>query len=292
MGRQRLCETATAHFALDAELLLAMALDQERAYLIAHAGDPVSPAEEKCYLDLVEKRAQGVPLQYIRGRQEFWGRDFVVTPDVLIPRPETELIVEHALRLFTGWMRKEDNRSLGIADIGCGSGCLAVTLAAELQGARVFATDISASAIEVARTNAERNGVAGKIEFLVGDLGAPLLEKCGPESFDLLVCNPPYGAESKADLFEPEVIGFEPHEALFGGFEGTETIQRLMPQVHELLAPNGVFLMEMGIGQSRFIGTALFGRGWSQPEVYADLQGIPRCLCARKRVSPEDVSSA
>lgn len=269
---------------LDADLLLATALKRDRAYLIAHSKDGVTSEQENSYFSSLAKRLKGVPIQYIRGRQEFWGRDFQVSPDVMIPRPESELIVEQAL-LLCEKLRAGSDRQLCIADIGTGSGCLAVTLAVEGADVRVFATDVSAAALKVARANAARYGVAESIEFRQGDLGKPLLEDMGRGSVDLIVSNPPYGAENSRELFQAEVLASEPHQALFGGRRGTETIERLIPQAYDLLGSGGGLLLEMGFGQESEV-MSLFENGWVGPEVYKDLQGISRCIGIRKDRDP------
>jgi release factor glutamine methyltransferase len=164
-----------------------------------------------------------------------------------------------------------------IADLGTGSGCLAVTLAAERGAAKVWATDISQSALEVASRNARRHGVAERIDFILGDFGKPLIKKIGTGTFDLVVSNPPYGAASHMELFERQVLQYEPHLALFSGEAGTEAIQMVIPQAGLLLHAGGVLLIEIGIGQSDKINE-LFAEGWSKPEIYPDLHGIPRCV--------------
>ena len=279
-GRRLLRQSGITRYALDAELLLATVLDCDRSYLIAHCGDMLTEAQQEHYQELLQCRALGTPIQHIRGSQEFWGRDFVVNADVLIPRPETELLIEKALQL-TQNSHLQEKKGVLIADIGTGSGCLAVTLAAEIRGARVYATDISLEAVQVAQENASRHGVYDLIQFLCGNAGTPLLQACGPDSFDLVVSNPPYGSEKNPQLFENEVLQFEPRRALFGGWEGTETLEKVITQTQELLAVRGFLLLEIGIGQSAKVKSFL-GKGWSVPEIFPDLQGIPRVVLCRK----------
>jgi release factor glutamine methyltransferase len=281
-GRQQLQQSSTKQPAADSESLLCWILSCDRSYLIAHAAQELGPDQEHKFLKALEKRCNGTPMQYIRGRQEFWGYDFLVTPDVLIPRPETELLIENALRLVVRDRHTAAGSAILIADIATGSGCLAVTLALEIPGSRIAATDISEKALAVARGNAERLGVLERVDLMGGDLGEPVRHGYGTGAFDLVVCNPPYGAWLRQELFEKEVLGFEPHLALFGGQQGTEIIQRLIPQVWELLKTEGYLLLEIGIDQAEGVAE-LFREGWSRLEFHADLQGIPRCLIAQKK---------
>jgi release factor glutamine methyltransferase len=266
----------------DSELLLADILICDRGYLIAHDAEVLGAKEEAAFRAAVERRCTGVPMQYIRGRQEFWGRDFLVNPDVLIPRPESELLVENALRIARSRGLDVTGEQPLIADVATGSGCLAVSLALELPRASLAATDICESAIAVAKRNAEKHKVLERIVFLVGNLGEPLRERFGAGAIDMILCNPPYGALEQKWLFEQAVLEFEPHRALFGGPEGTEAIAALIPQAWELLRPQGYLIMEIGMNQSENVAKML-DRNWEAVEFHADLQGIPRCLVARKR---------
>jgi release factor glutamine methyltransferase len=282
LGRKKLLSCANKFSKADSELLLSSILACDRSRLITHDADSVSPAQEQAFLEAIIKRCSGMPVQYIRGRQEFWGREFLVTPEVLIPRPESELLVEHALRVAASCDPSNSPKEILIADIATGSGCLAVSVAMELCRARVVATDISERAIEIARKNAEKHQVLDRLEFLVGDLGQPLIEEYGPGYFDMMLCNPPYGALGQMEIFDQEVIAFEPHLALFGGQSGMEIIERIVPQAKELLKPQGYLFMEIGIGQVESV-LAILKEGWEAVECYADLQGIPRCVAARNR---------
>jgi release factor glutamine methyltransferase len=281
MGRERLHGCGIRFPKADSELLLASVLVCDRSHLITHEEDTMSQGQEQAFLAAIEKRCTGMPIQYIRGRQEFWGRDFLVNPEVLIPRPESELLVEHAIRIARSGNRAGLLEQMAIADVATGSGCLAVSLALELPAARVLATDISEGAIDIARRNAEKHQVRDRLVFLVGDLGYPLIEKYGLGHFDMMVCNLPYGALGQMEIFDREVIAFEPHRALFGGQSGTEIMERFVPQAKMLLKPQGYLFMEIGIGQSESV-SAMLKEGWEAVECYADLQGIPRCVVARR----------
>ena len=281
LGRERLRDHGMEQPKADSELLLADILICDRGYLIAHDAEVLGAKEEAAFRAAVERRCTGVPMQYIRGRQEFWGRDFLVNPDVLIPRPESELLVENALRIARSQGFELSRKQPLIADVATGSGCLAVSLAHELPHARLAATDICESAIAVARRNAEKHKVLERIVFLVGNLGEPLRERFGAGAVDMILCNPPYGGWEQRWMFERAVLEFEPHRALFGGREGTETIAALIPQAWELLRPEGYLIMEIGVNQSESVAKILV-REWEAVEFHADLQGIPRCLVARK----------
>jgi release factor glutamine methyltransferase len=256
--------------ALDADLLARHILQWDRASLIAHAADPAPGTFAAAYQAVVDRRARREPVALIRERQEFWGRDFTVTGAVLIPRPETELVVEAALDWMAG-------RAVRIADIGTGSGCLAVTLALERPSSSVTATDVSADALAVARTNAAR--LNARVDFRIGPL---LADAVGP--FDLIVSNPPYVAERDRASLPPEVRDFEPAVALFAGEDGLDVIRRLVPAAAAHLSPRGRLLMEIGHDQAAEVA-ALIKRtpGLSLVRWRRDLQGIPRVAVIGKR---------
>ena len=214
------------------------------------------------------RRARHEPVQYIVGEQEFFGLKFRVTPDVLIPRPETEHLVEAALA------RTDRDASLRIADVGTGSGAIAVALAHALPRARVTALDISPAALAVAQENAESHGVAIAFGFLKSDL----LEAVAGERFDMIVSNPPYVAEGEE--LEPQVRDYEPGSALFAGPEGLDVYRRLIPQAQAALRPGGWLLLEIGHGQRDALAQLL--AGWGNVSFIADLQGIPRVACAQR----------
>ena len=247
-------------------------LGRERAYLYAHPELELSCRELSKYDELLARRAQGEPLQYITGHQEFWGLDFLVTPDVLIPRPETEHAVETALELI------REVGSPRIIDVGTGSGCIALALASELPQATIDAVDVSKEALEVARTNAERLNLSERVRLSQSDLLDIFLNS--PATFDLVVSNPPYVGEEERDKLQLEVRHYEPHVALFGGEQGLDIYRRLIPQAHLVLKPGRWLVTEMGYSQERAI-KELLGK-WEEVRSVPDLQGIPRVIVARK----------
>ena len=277
---------------MNAELLIMFTLDCDRAYLYAHPERELTADETSRYDAAVARRATGVPAQYITGHQEFWGMDLIVSPAVLIPRPETEHLVETVLELVA--IHKQDQHQeqdqgpragmstpheLRIVDIGTGSGAIALALAKELPTAEIHATDISEEALEVARANAARHDLTSRIAFHQADLllGLPIAQ------FDIVVSNPPYVGESEEDQVQLEVRKFEPRNAVFAGPTGLEVIERLIPQAQEALRPGGILIFEIS-------GTIAEGaRGlltrWSDVAIKNDLQGIPRVAVARKIAS-------
>ncbi len=228
---------------LAAEVLLAHVLNVSRAYLLAHPERILAPDEWEAFARLVARSEQGEPLFYLIGEREFYGMPFKVTPAVLIPRPETEGLVDAALE----WARSRAYRTyapLVFADIGTGSGCIAVALAVYLPNSRGYATDLSPEALEVARENAARHGVASRLTFLQGDLCAPL-----PEPVDLLVANLPYVARSEWADLDPAIREYEPILALDGGPDGLDLIRRFLAQAPGYLRPMGAVFLEIGAGQ-------------------------------------------
>jgi release factor glutamine methyltransferase len=219
----------------------------------------------------LRRRAAHEPIQYILGEQEFFGLNFAVTPDVLIPRPETEHLVEALLA------RVPHDQPVRIADVGTGSGAIAVVSAHSLPLAHVTALDILEAALAVARRNAETHQVTNRVRFLKSDL----LSAVAGERFDAIVSNPPYVAEVDCDSLEPQVRDYEPAVALFGGSSGLEVYERLIPQADEALHPGGWLLMEMGLGQRNALKQLL--SGWTDVSFVDDLQGIPRVACARRK---------
>jgi release factor glutamine methyltransferase len=220
---------------------------------------------------------QREPMAYLYGGQEFYGRMFEVTPAVLIPRPETEIIIEAALQLFP-----DVDATLEIADIGTGSGCLAITLAKERPAARVLATDISTAGFLVSQQNAGRHGVEGRVVFVYGDL---LPERLGPtiERFDLIVSNPPYVPEGDRATLQPEVRDYEPEQALFAGRDGLDVIRRLIPAAAPRLKPGGYLIFEIGAGQDTAVGRLISETtGLKMVGLRDDLQGIPRTVVVQR----------
>jgi release factor glutamine methyltransferase len=258
--------------ALDAELLARQVLDCDRATLLTRARDPLPSAFDRLFKTLLTRRANREPLAYIVGHREFWGLEFDVTPAVLIPRPETELIVEEALAS----MPVRD--AVGhIVDVGTGSGCLAVTLAIEFPAARVTATDISHDALAVACRNAERHNVLARVSFMQTDLlgGVSAIA-------DLIVSNPPYVPAGDAPTLQPEVVRYEPATALFAGSDGLDVIRELLTRAHPLLASDGFLIVEFGFGQETPVREAARRAGWTVVRIRSDLQRIPRVAVLRR----------
>ena len=258
--------------ALDADVLARHVLGWDRAQLLSRLRDAAPAAFSARYQPLVDRRAQREPVALITGSREFWGRDFAVTRDTLVPRPETELIVEEALR----WL--PDRASTAI-DVGTGSGCLAVTLAAERPRDRVVATDISHEALLVARGNAQRHHVEDRLTLIRTDLVDGLLMKA-----DLIVSNPPYVPNIDAWRLPIDVARYEPATALFGGPDGMTVIERLLATLTPLLALHAAFIVEFGYGQEDHVRAAAAREGWQVVRVRSDLQGIARtAVLERKR---------
>jgi len=273
---------------LNAELLLRFVLDCDRAYLFAHPERELTTDEESRYEAALAERARGVPAQYITGHQEFWGMDLIVTPAVLIPRPETEHVIETVLELRTTDLRLQtsdlsDNEpkvrsprsEVRIVDVGTGSGCIALALAKELPQAEIHATDISSTALEIARANAARLQLEERIQFHPTNL----LDGLHP-SFDIIVSNPPYVGESEEDQVQLEVRKFEPRSAVFAGPTGVEVITRLIEQAHAALRSGGWLVFEISGTIVDAVRELL--SGWDDVRVIADLQSIPRVVRARK----------
>jgi len=303
MARLRAAEVRSSTLA--AELLLMHVLDRDRAWMYSHPESPLDAAAAEGYLALVARRAAGEPTQYLTGRQEFWGLEFEVTPAVLIPRPETEHVVEVALErlgeergIRIDMRTGEPSSTLRIADVGTGSGCVAVALARELPHAEVIATDISSDALDVARRNAARHGVTERIRFVQTDLLAELLDAAragasGFERLDLIVSNPPYVARNEAAELPREVRCHEPATALFGGPTGTEFYECLIEQAGELLDARGTLVLELGYNCADAVrGIVSRQRAWANVSVTKDLAGIPRVLAAERVRDAAAISGA
>ena len=256
---------------LNAELLLMFTLDCDRAYLHAHPERNLTIDEQDRYEAALKERSRGVPAQYITGHQEFWGMDFIVSPAVLIPRPETEHLIETLLGLVKAGTLEGQPR---IVDVGTGSGCIALALAKELPGAEIHATDISPAALEIARANAARHNLQDRVQFHQADL----LEGIQPD-FDFMVSNPPYVGNSEEDQVQLEVRKFEPRNAVFAGPGGTEVIARLIQQARAALRPAGWLVMEISGTIAGDVERLL--NDWEEVRMIPDLQGIPRVARAR-----------
>ncbi|MGB6675752.1 MAG: peptide chain release factor N(5)-glutamine methyltransferase [Terriglobales bacterium] len=264
---------------LNAELLLMFTLGCDRAYLFAHPERQLTTEEQARLDDSLSQRARGIPAQYITGHQEFWGMDLIVSPAVLIPRPETEHVIETVLQLANKTDRDQPSSPgipTRIVDVGTGSGCIAFALAKELAHAEIHATDISAGALEVAHANAARHQFESRIHFHQTDL----LQGLDPGSFDFVVSNPPYVGESEEDEVQLEVRKFEPRNAVFAGPTGLEVIERLIPQAHATLRPGGWLVIE--ISGSIVDGVKRLFSGWQEVQITNDLRGIPRVAFAQK----------
>lgn len=259
-------------------MLLSRIIRRDRVWLISHRDDVLDDKNQRDFDEAIQRRSKSEPLQYIIGNQEFWGLEFKVTPDVLIPRPETELIIEAALTLVP-----VRNKAVRIIDLCTGSGCIAVSLAKELAFAHVIATDASEKALEVARENARAHGVADRIRYLEGDLFEPLKELDIRGQIDIIVSNPPYVRESDLPALQSEVKDYEPLMALVAGPEGTEMAQRIIKHASEYLKKNGALILEMGLGQTGALTRMTEAIGsYCKPEVLKDLAGIERVIVARK----------
>src|SRR5262245_5562386 len=264
---------------LDARLLAEHVLGWTTEYFFAHANEAAPPGFDASFDALIHRRASREPFAYIVGHQEFWGLDIEVSPAVLIPRPETELIVEAACGVFP-----DPSAAVAVADVGTGSGCIAVALARERGRAVILAIDESEAALDVARRNAERLGVAGRITFRHADL----LEDVNGR-FDLVVSNPPYVSDGDRAGIQPEVR-FEPAEALYAGSDGLDVVRRLVPQAAERLKPGGMLIFEFGFWQADPVSQLISSApGLRMVGLRNDLQGIPRIAIAQRPQS--DVST-
>lgn len=261
---------------MNAELLLMFALSCDRAHLYAHPERELTQEEAQRYDEALTHRIRGVPAQYITGHQEFWGLDLIVGPAVLIPRPETEHVIETVLRLTKEAKQSQTRTNLKIVDVGTGSGAIALALAKELPEAEIHATDISPAALEIAEANAARLQMESRINFCDGDLLAGLPDG----EFDFVVSNPPYVGKSEEDQVQLDVRKFEPRDAVFAGDTGLETIERLVPAAEKALRPGGWLVMEISGTIATKVRDLLVG--WAEVEITQDLQGIERVVQARK----------
>jgi release factor glutamine methyltransferase len=295
--------------ALAAELLLMHTLNHDRTWLYAHPEHALDAPTREKYFALIAKRASGIPTQHLTGHQEFWGLDFEVTPDVLIPRPETEHVIEVALDRLgvapsvvqasagdrsnpyqiaqTEAYATHSKEEFRIADVGTGSGCIAIALAHELPSARIIATDISGPALELARRNAEIHGVPSRIDFIECNLLDEVLHGSratghGPRSLDLIASNPPYIGRREAATLPREVRDHEPETALFAGETGTELYAPLIAQAAALLKPGGFLVLELGYNSSEYVTRALTAPQWTNLSITKDLAGIPRVASAER----------
>lgn len=274
LGRasQELDHAAIADTRREAASLLSHVIRKARTFLIAHADDLLSDEELRTFEGMVRRRAAGEPAQYITGTQDFFGRTFRVTPDVLIPRPETELLVEAALQVM--------NAGAAVCDVGTGSGCIAITLLCERSDARATAIDISEAALEVARQNAREHRVQDRIEFLISDCFSAL--NASTSQFDLIISNPPYVSANALPGLQREVRDHEPLVALSPGADGLSVVRRLLNDAPNYLRPNGHLLMEIGFDQGEKVQHLVDQNVWTLKEIRPDLQCIPRIVVLRK----------
>lgn len=272
---ERLAEEPIGPPRMAAETLMMFVLNCDRAHLFAHPERELTSNEQSQFEDGVAQRAAGKPLQYITGRQEFWGLEFMVSPAVLIPRPETEHLVSAALEKVAE-LNIDQPR---IIDVGTGSGCVALALASELPEAEIDAVDISSVALEVAKTNAQRLDLAARVNLYESDLLAS-----ARGAYDFVVSNPPYVGRCESDKVQKEVREHEPDVAVFGGEEGLDIYRRLIPQAWDKLKPGGWLLMEIGFSIEAQVKELL--SEWSEVSAVPDLQGIRRVVCARKVPGP------
>jgi release factor glutamine methyltransferase len=321
-GLAQLREVHVPSFTLAAELLLLHVLGRDRTWLYAHPEEQLSSADADRYFALIARRANGEPTQHLTGKQEFWGLEFEVTPDVLIPRPETEHVIEVALdrlalrELRAGRKQTLTGEGLQIADIGTGSGCIAIALAKELPQTMIFATDISTAALAIASRNASRHNVADRVRFLECNLLDSFMARSGASAgpsvvgaqhaarllgntasgtefgsritehgsrfLDLISSNPPYIGHREAATLMREVRDHEPEVALYGGEEGYELYADLIAQSAAHLKPGGILVLELGHNSLPAVQPLLEASTWTNVAVTNDLAGIPRVLAAER----------
>ena len=290
--KQGIAQLRNAHvpsFTLAAELLLLHTLGRDRTWLYAHPEENISRAQAQRFFALIVRRAAGEPTQYLTGKQEFWGLELEVTPDVLIPRPETEHVIEVALdrlalhEIRQGRPQTTKGEGLQLADIGTGSGCIAVALAKELPAAKIVATEISPAALEVARRNSNRHAVLDHITFVQGNLlDSRLASGHTLPPFDLIASNPPYIGRREKNSLPREVRDHEPEAALYGGEEGYEVYADLIAQAARSLKRAGILVLEMGHNSLPAVQPLLDTANWTNVGVTNDLAGIPRVIAAEK----------
>ena len=308
-GLAQLREAQVPSFTLAAELLLLHVLGRDRTWIYAHPEQEISDMDAARFFALIARRTNGEPTQHLTGKQEFWGLEFEVTPDVLIPRPETEHVIEVALdrlavrELRAGRKQRLTGEGLQLADIGTGSGCIAIALAKELPGATIYATDISSAALAVAQRNTTRHFVSDRIRLLECNLlnglidhgpantglsVAPNVEhgsrikEHGSHSFDLIASNPPYIGRREAATLMREVRDHEPVIALYGGEEGYELYADLIAQAAAHLKTSGILVLELGHNSLPAVQPLLDAPTWTNVAVTNDLAGIPRVLAAER----------
>ncbi|HEX8736774.1 MAG TPA: peptide chain release factor N(5)-glutamine methyltransferase [Pyrinomonadaceae bacterium] len=273
IAAQILHESGISEPRREANSLMAFALRKDKAFLIAHPEYELSREEQRRFQQFLRRRAGREPFQHITGKQEFFGLDFIVTRDVLIPRPETELIVENAIEI----LRDKENPVFG--EVGVGSGCISVSILHEVKTATALGLEISEKAIEIARLNAENNQVSKRLNLKISDVFAALQN----EKFDLIVSNPPYISRADIETLQPEVKNYDPPEALTDGADGLSIIEEIIREAPRFLKPEGFLLLEIGINQADKVREMLRAETWQSVEILPDLQGIPRTVKARRK---------
>lgn len=269
---EKLQAVAIAEPRREAASLLSFVLRQSPAFLIAHSEDQLAANQKMIFDACVRRRADREPLQYITGRTEFWGLEFEVTPNVLIPRPETETLVEAAIQV----LRSSDRRRF--CEIGVGSGCIAVSILHSIYDATAVASDVSAAALHIAARNAVKHGVSERLDLRETDL----FDGVGTD-FDLIVTNPPYIPNIELDDLQPEVRAFEPREALAGGEDGLDIIRKIVADSRQFLGRSGDLLIEVGYDQAGRVAELFHKDVWQNVEFIRDLQNIDRVVRARLR---------
>ncbi|MDM7923654.1 MAG: peptide chain release factor N(5)-glutamine methyltransferase [Pyrinomonadaceae bacterium] len=273
LAEQRLTAAAVIDPRRESASLLAFAIGRDRTFLIAHPEHELTSGEEAAFNSVLDRREAREPFQYITGRQEFFGLEFAVTPDVLIPRPETELVVEAAIRIL------EPQQPARICEVGVGSGCIVVSILHSLKDATAVGLDISPAALRVADQNAERHGVADRLELRESDIFTPF----GNERFMMIVSNPPYVPADDMPTLQSEVGLFEPHMALTDGADGLSIVRRIIAESPNFLVAGGWLLLEIGFGQHERVRAMFDDAVWTEVVFLPDLQGIPRTAVARLR---------
>ena len=272
-GANKLRKAGVPEARREAGSLLAFLLDKDRTFILSHADDTISGEQETLFQEFLDSRAQGEPAQYITGRQDFYGLEFEVTPAVLIPRPETELLVEAAIKLVAA------EETVSFCDVGTGSGCIAITLLTQIPQAHAMAVDVSASALEIAKRNAARHRVTNRVEFMLSDCFAAVAQ----QTFDLIVSNPPYVAEDAVATLQREVRDYEPRVALTAGADGLDVIRRLIADAQGYLRASGHLVFEIGFDQHAEVSELVDPGIWELLDIHHDLQGIPRTVALRKK---------
>lgn len=260
----------------EANSLLSLALKKNRTFLIAHSEYELTKQEEQLFLEYVERRANREPFQHISGRQEFCGLDFIVSPDVLVPRPETELIVEAGIEILRNIEKPV------FCEIGIGSGCIAVSILHEIEDAQAYGVDISEKALLIARKNAGQNGVSQRLELKISDVFEAFKKN---QKFDLIVSNPPYVPDKDVPTLQAEVRDFDPLIALTDGSDGLSIIRQIINKSPDYLRPNGFLLMEFGFNQSDQVRQMFDLSRWQNIDLFPDLQRIPRMVKAQVKNS-------